>query len=68
MYSATTTFVDIKPVQPALTSFAVQTVQDQMAKEVENAVKPSSGLCVFVKNQSDMKRTEWADISAATIS
>ena len=53
MFSTTIHFTDIKSVWVVLTSFAIQTVCDQLVKEADNAVKPSNGLHISVKNQSD---------------
>ena len=48
MYSTSVPYVEIKPVRPALTSFAAQTVKTKMIHEAENAIKLSSGLHVAV--------------------
>jgi hypothetical protein len=39
MYSTTKPYVEIRPARAVLTSFAVQTVRDQLVKEADNAVK-----------------------------
>lgn len=68
MYSTTLNFVEIGPVRAALTSFAAQTVRDEMVREVEDVVKPTSGLHVSIKTKALTKQVEWQDIGAATVS
>ena len=43
MYSMTIPYKNIKPVQASLTSFAVQTIKEQLVQEAMNAVKQSRG-------------------------
>lgn len=68
MYSADTPYTDIKPVQPALTSFATQIVAKQIARETEKAVKSSNGLHVPIssKNSDKGKLVSWPKIGSAT--
>ena len=68
MYSTVVPFTDIKPVQAAMTSFAVQVVRQHVMKEAENAIKPSSGLHTSVKDKSNPKVMTWTDIGAGTTS
>jgi hypothetical protein len=68
MYSTTVPFLDIKPVRAALSSFAVQVIQQRVVKEAEDAIKPSSGLHASVKDKTNPKAMIWADIGASTTS
>ena len=58
MYSVTVPYKNIKPVWACLTSFAVQTVEDQLVREATNAVKPSSGLHAVVSRKSSVKKVQ----------
>ncbi|KAH7920579.1 hypothetical protein BV22DRAFT_996910, partial [Leucogyrophana mollusca] len=40
MYSTTVPYTDIKPVRPALSSFAAQTMKKKLLQEAESAVRP----------------------------
>ena len=70
MYSTSVPYVEIKPVRPALTSFAAQTVKTKMIHEAENTIKLSSGLHIAVTRKQQTKSSElnleWPDIGAAT--
>ena len=70
MYSTTVPYLEIRPVRPALTAFAAQTVKAKIIHEAESAVKLSSGLHVAVTRKQQKKslemRLDWPDIGAAT--
>ena len=66
MYSTSTSFAEIKPVRPALSSFAVQKVKDKLVQEAKDAVLPTSGLHATTSNSST-RRANWVDIGATTI-
>jgi hypothetical protein len=66
MYSTSTPFSEIKPVRPALSSFAVQKVKDKLVLEAKDAVLPSSGLHATTSDNST-RRANWVDIGATTI-
>jgi hypothetical protein len=72
MYSTSIPYLEIKPVRPALTAFAAQTVKAKLIHEAESAIKLSSGLHVAValkqQKQSSEMKLEWPDIGAATTS
>ena len=67
MYSTSEPYINIKPVRPALTSFAVQLVEKQLVKEAESALKPSSGLHISLSNKKTVASIKWPDIGAATV-
>ncbi|KAJ7147592.1 hypothetical protein C8R43DRAFT_889597 [Mycena crocata] len=50
MYLTKTSYTEIGPVRAALTSFALQTVGDFLARGAERAVQASSGLQFFFRN------------------
>ena len=58
--------IEIKPVHPALLSFAMQKVKDKLVQEVNDAVLSSSGLHVTMSVSSTI-RANWVDIGAITI-
>ena len=66
MYSTSTPFAEIKPVRPALTSFAVQKVKEKVVQEAKEAVLPSSRLHATTSDCSTRK-ANWVDIGATTI-
>jgi hypothetical protein len=66
MYSTSTPFSEIKPVRPALTSFAVQKVKEKVVQEAKEAVLPSSGLHATTSDHSTRK-ADWVDIGTTTI-
>ena len=51
MYSTTVQYMDIKPIWPCLTSFAVQIVDWRLVQEAINAIKPLSGLHAVVSHK-----------------
>ncbi|KAF8174754.1 hypothetical protein BJ912DRAFT_1024608 [Pholiota molesta] len=68
MYSTSIPYNSIKPVRPALTSFAAQIVQDKLVDEAEDAIKVSSGLHLSLSDhQTASKKLEWTDIGSATV-
>ncbi|KAJ7609777.1 hypothetical protein DFH06DRAFT_1346255 [Mycena polygramma] len=67
MYSTDTPFTEIGPVRAALTSFALQTVGDLLARGAETAVHSSSGLHVSPTSQNPVKKMGWLRIGANTI-
>ena len=67
MYSPLTAFLDIRPAQPALTSFAVQLIQKKLTQEHDAAVKPSSSLHASVTTKSADKNISWDDIRLTTV-
>jgi len=68
MYSTAVPFMEIQPVRPAMILFAVQVVRQQVVKEAENAIKPTSGLHTCVKDNSNPKVMNWTDIGVGTTS
>lgn len=44
MYLTTKKYIEIGPIRAPLTSFMVQTVSDEMIREVEDVIKPTSRL------------------------
>ncbi|KAJ6602367.1 hypothetical protein B0H10DRAFT_1958115 [Mycena sp. CBHHK59/15] len=68
MYSMDTPYMDIGPIRPALTSFALQTVGKYFARRAEDAVNGKSGLHASVKNKDTTKALTWVQFSADTIS
>ena len=55
MYSTSVPYLEIKPIRPALTAFAAQTVKAKMIHEAESTVKLSSGLHVAVTPKQQAK-------------
>jgi hypothetical protein len=68
MYSTAVPFTEIQPVRPAMTSFAVQVVRQQVVKEAEDVIKLTSGPHTSVKDKSNPKVMNWTDIGAGTTS
>ena len=66
MYSTSTPFSEIKPVRPALTSFAIQKVKEKVVREAKKAVLPLSGLHATTSDRSTRKAS-WVDIGATAI-
>ena len=66
IYSTNTPFSEIKPVHPALTSFAVQKVKEKVVREAKEAVLPLSSLHATTSDRSTRK-ANWVDIGATTI-
>ncbi|TFY63916.1 hypothetical protein EVJ58_g2953 [Rhodofomes roseus] len=73
MYSTFVQWTEIKPVRPALTSFAAQTVMKELTREAEEAVKPESGLHAMryhrkgrASDDDTRKDVTWADIGSVT--
>jgi hypothetical protein len=67
MYSSDTPYTEIGPVRPALTSFALQTIGNYLARGAETAVHSSSGLHVSVTSQNAVKKSGWLRIGQNTI-
>jgi hypothetical protein len=67
MYSPLTAFLNIRPTQPTLTSFAVQLIQKKLTQKRNAAVKPSSGLHTSVTTKSADKSISWDDIGLTTV-
>lgn len=68
MYSTTVPYSTIKPVRPALTSFAAQLVESKLVKEAEAAIMSSSGLHVSLSaKRSAIRNVEWTDIGTTTM-
>jgi hypothetical protein len=70
MYSVSEPYTNIKPVRPALTSFAAQLVEKKLVKEAESAIKSSSGLRVSISNKKKVapgSLIKWPDIGSATV-
>ena len=66
MYSTSTPFLDIKPVHPALTPFAVQRAKKKVVREAKG------GCSAFERSPRDhqdrsTRKASWFDIGAATI-
>ncbi|KAF8172930.1 hypothetical protein K438DRAFT_1772364 [Mycena galopus ATCC 62051] len=68
MYSTTIPYTSIRPVRPALTAFALQTVGAHLARGAESAVKSSSGLHVSRRSEDAMKQLSWSRLGSNTIS
>ncbi|KAF9472792.1 hypothetical protein BDN70DRAFT_937918 [Pholiota conissans] len=67
MYSTDTPYTDIKPVRPALSSFAAQAVLQKLTREADSAIATSSGLHLALSNKpNSTKKIEWRDIGAMT--
>ncbi|KAG1745489.1 uncharacterized protein EDB91DRAFT_1050099, partial [Suillus paluster] len=62
-----TPYKEIKPAKAALTSFAAQILTDELVREAESAMKPTSGLHSMLPSKSNPKEKEWADIGATTM-
>lgn len=68
MYSLLISYTEIKPVRPALTSFAAQIIATRLEAEAEEAIKPENGLCVALSHKKHAaKKISWTDIGAATV-
>lgn len=67
MFSVTTLYINIKPVWPALTSFAAQIVEHQLVHEAKNSAHKASGLHASVKGKEDAGRVKWTDLGMALI-
>ncbi|KAJ6480404.1 hypothetical protein C8R45DRAFT_1155471 [Mycena sanguinolenta] len=67
MYSTDTPYTEIRPVRAALTSFALQTVGNLLARGAEKAVQASSGLHVSLTSQDPIKKSGWLRIGQNTI-
>lgn len=67
MYSTDTPYTEIRPVRAALTSFALQTVGDFLARGAEKAVQASSGLHVSLTSKNPDKRMGWLRLGTNTI-
>ncbi|KAL0062958.1 hypothetical protein AAF712_010179 [Marasmius tenuissimus] len=64
-------FHDVKPVQPAITSLAVQLVEQQLRHEAEIAIKPESGLYVHIPSAKRLTHpvapvADWRHLGAKT--
>ncbi|KAJ7691191.1 hypothetical protein B0H17DRAFT_1133962 [Mycena rosella] len=68
MYSTTTPYTAIRSVRPALTSFALQTVGEHLARGAEKVVQGSSGLHTSVKSRDAVKQLKWVRLGSDTIS
>jgi hypothetical protein len=66
MYSTTSPFHKIKPVSPAISSFAVQLVKSKVVKDATSAVEPHNGLHATT-NDGSSRKVNWADIGATTV-
>ncbi|KAJ7911157.1 hypothetical protein B0H13DRAFT_2328599 [Mycena leptocephala] len=67
MFSTDTPYTEIGPVRAALTSFALQTVGNHLARGAERAVQASSGLQVSLTNKNPAKKSGWLRIGENTI-
>ena len=68
MYSTTVPYSTIKPIRPALSSFAAQLVESKLVKEAEAAIMTSSGLHVSISaKKSAVRNIEWTDIGTITM-
>jgi hypothetical protein len=67
MYSPSTPFLNIGRAWPAITSFAVQLVQQKLTQEHTVAVRPSSGLHTSTTAKSVEKGVSWDDIGLTTV-
>jgi hypothetical protein len=68
MYSTTIPYTCIRPVRPALTTFALQTVGAHLARGAESAGKSSSGLHVSRRSEDATKQLSWSRLGSNTIS
>ncbi|KAF8193655.1 hypothetical protein BJ912DRAFT_1091531 [Pholiota molesta] len=67
MYTTNTPYTELKPIRPALTSFAVQIVLKKLVAEAESAVSTSSGLHLSLSDKRhNEKKIEWRDVGALT--
>jgi hypothetical protein len=66
-YQLETPYKEIKPAKAALTSFAAQILTDELVREAESAVKPTSGLHSMLPSKSNPKEKEWADIGPTAV-
>ncbi|KAF8191273.1 hypothetical protein BJ912DRAFT_295157 [Pholiota molesta] len=67
MYTTNTPYTELKPIRPALTSFAVQIVLKKLVAEAESAVSTSSGLQLSLSDKRhNEKKIEWRDVGALT--
>ncbi|KAF5323991.1 hypothetical protein D9611_008409 [Ephemerocybe angulata] len=66
MYSLSVPYHEIKPVRPALTSYAAQKCRDRLKKESNSTVKPDAGLHMSARKKSQ-NRLEWAAIGVSTV-
>jgi hypothetical protein len=68
MHSISEPYLNIKPVRPALTSFAAQLVKKKLVKEAESAIKLSSGLHLSIsKKTMATNLIKWPDVGSATV-
>ena len=70
MYSTSEPYTNIKPVRPALTSFAAQLVEKKLVKEAESAIKPSSGLHISFPKKGKVapgNLIKWPDVGSTTV-
>ncbi|KAH7918111.1 hypothetical protein BV22DRAFT_1108446 [Leucogyrophana mollusca] len=67
MYSTTVPYTEIKPVRPALSSFAAQTMKKRLLQEAESVVQPMSGLHACTTASAGKKNREWGDIGSTTV-
>ncbi|KAF9232804.1 hypothetical protein BU15DRAFT_80791 [Melanogaster broomeanus] len=77
MYNTSVDFKTIRPVRPALTSFAAQIIKKKLVQEAEEAVKPGNGLHTSVPRASASStrftsgrssQLQWTDIGLTTVS
>ncbi|KAJ7921902.1 hypothetical protein B0H13DRAFT_2318024 [Mycena leptocephala] len=67
MFSTDTPYTEIGPVRAALTSFALQTVGNHLARGAERDVQASSGLQVSLTSKNPAKKSGWLRIGENTI-
>ncbi|EIN04090.1 hypothetical protein PUNSTDRAFT_76744 [Punctularia strigosozonata HHB-11173 SS5] len=66
-FSYTAEFSDIGYARPALSTFAVRIVREELKRERNSAVKTSSGLHTLVKSGHGATETTWEHLTASTI-
>ncbi|TFY79571.1 hypothetical protein EWM64_g4441 [Hericium alpestre] len=59
MYSTDMPAKDIKGARATISSFAAQLVEKQLVREMENVIKPSSGLHVITQSKTGKHALDW---------
>lgn len=67
----TASFLGIWPVQPVMTSFALQNVTEKLVHDAKHAVSPAGGLHVHIPSKkqpvkSHVKVVDWKDLGSQT--
>lgn len=64
-------YIDITPVRPAMTSFAVQIVAEELVKRAEKAVHPNAGLHIHIPSakcpeKKNIATVDWSTLGSQT--